>query len=245
MKVTTIEFEFGLTQNVGDYSNVRPSVKMTAELDEGDTPWASLAELSDLVIDRIHCRTDDELELNGHQVKYYAGPLYQVQHSKVRGCVVIVPAGTELPQEQNWKERDSWSSHIYEGNFPSNMRLGTAQRAANLLAQNRDYLLIPCPDGDLIGLPPLPDPGPEPLWHQKGLERYLNSLRIDHDAWEELATLDHVNEDYLREVYSKIYHSTPNDEVLAFIRENRPFEPEPVEEDEDDYDDEDWDDDDF
>jgi hypothetical protein len=32
MQIKEVSFEFGMTQNLGDYTNARPSVKLVAEL---------------------------------------------------------------------------------------------------------------------------------------------------------------------------------------------------------------------
>lgn len=240
MKVTLVEFEFGMTQNLGDYTNTRPSVKLVAEVGEDDDPGKVLGTLAQQAVTAVHNIVDNELELAGRQVKYHRGPLYRVWHSELRQCVVITHSEDKPPVEENWKQRDHWNSYISGRDFPTNMRWETAQEAARL-AQREDWTLVDCSDGDFSAAPPLPDAGPEPMWHQKDLEYFLRSLRIDEALWEELAALDHVTDDYLRD----LYHTTGRprgDELLAHIRGNLEVaEPEP--ESEDDYDeDDDYDD---
>ena len=65
MKVTHIEVEFGMTQNLGDYTNTRPSVKLTAELSEDDKPDLALYHLAVLARTAVQEIVDDELELAG------------------------------------------------------------------------------------------------------------------------------------------------------------------------------------
>ena len=241
MKVTHIEFEFGMTQNLGDYTNTRPSVKLTAELDDDDDPGKVLDDLMGRAILAVRHTVDNELELAGRQVKYHYGPLYRVWHSELRRCVVITAAEDEPPAEENWKYRDHWSGYISGRDFPTNMRWETAYRAAGQ-ARKEDWIFVDCSDGDFSDIPPLPDPGPEPLWHQKDLAYYLRNMRIDETQWEELATPEHVTKTYLQEVYHRTYGRLPFDELLAFIRDNRPFEvveQEPEDDEDEDYDD--WD----
>lgn len=240
MRVTEITFEFGMTQNLGDYTNTRPSVKLVAEVGEDEPTHVVVTELAQQAIATVHAIVDDELEAAGRQVKYHRGLLYRVWHSALRECVVLTRSGEQPPKEENWKHRDNWNSYIPEREFPTYMRWETAQEAARLV-QDTGWGIYDCTDGDFSAIPPLPDPGPEPMWHQKDLEYFLRNMRIDEAVWEELAALDHVTNDYLRD----LYHTTGRprgDELLAHIRSNQEVaEPEP----EDDYDDEEYDDDDF
>lgn len=242
MKVTHIEVEFGMTQNLGDYTNTRPSVKLTAELSEDDKPDLALYHLAVLARTAVQEIVDDELELAGRQVKYYRGPLYRVWHSQLRECVVIARPSETPPQEENWKQRDSWNSYIPEREFPTYMRWETAQEAATLV-QAVGWGVYDCSDGDFSRIPPLPDPGPEPLWHQKSLASFLRNLHIDEALWEELAALDHVTQAYLRDLYHTVGRPY-GEELVTLIRENRPVDNEP-EPDDDDYDDDDFDEEDF
>ena len=68
MKITLVEFEFGMTQNLGDYTNTRPSVKLVAEVGEDDAPDLVLHHLAALARTAVHDIVDNELELAGRQV---------------------------------------------------------------------------------------------------------------------------------------------------------------------------------
>lgn len=242
MKITLVEFEFGMTQNLGDYTNTRPSVKLVAEVGEDDAPDLVLHHLAALARTAVHDIVDNELELAGRQVKYYRGPLFRVWHSQMRECVVIARPGQTPPQEENWKHRDSWNSYIPEREFPTYMRWETAQEAAQLV-QAVGWGIYDCSDGDFSIIPPLPDAEPEPLWLQKSLNYYLRNMGIDEAVWEELAALEHVTNDYLQQVYRRKYGRLIDDELLAFIRENSSLatvEPEPDDYDEEEYEGEDF-----
>ncbi len=244
MKVTQVEVEFGMTQNLGDYTNTRPSIKLVAEIAEDESANTVIGYLESMARTAVHNIVDDELEAAGRKVKYFTGKLYQVHHSSVRQCIVLAPVGVEMPQESNWKQSDSWGNHNYYFDCPDEMRLATAHRSADALQQRKGYAVFVCIDGDLTGIPPLPDAGPEPLWHKKNLRSDLSHMRIDEEHWEELAALDHVNAEYLQDVRRELGWGTSAETFSAFIRENKPFTFNLKEDDEDDYEDEDWDDDD-
>ncbi|MCB8986920.1 MAG: hypothetical protein H6661_04130 [Ardenticatenaceae bacterium] len=238
MQITEITVKMGMTQNLGDYTNCRPEIELRATLNEGDDPDI---ELNDLVAEtrrRLHAIVDDELEAAGREVKYFTGALFRTVYSDVRQAIAVHLDAIALPAESNWKFGDMWQrSH----NFPARMRLETATRAAAELADKTGYPvhIATTPDADLQ-LPPLPDAGPEPAWHAKGLRHALQALRLPEEHWN-VAELDHVDEDYLR----RLYHNNLEQEPLAFrlevIRENRPWPQDPPEDVP--MDDEDWEDD--
>ncbi|MCB8942517.1 MAG: hypothetical protein H6658_01955 [Ardenticatenaceae bacterium] len=249
MRYKTVGLKFGMTQNLGDYTNTRPEVELVAELSDDDDVHQALGELSGLATTTVHNLVDDELEFAGREVKYSTEQLYQVRYSKLRRCVVIFPAGLDLPVERTWKEADSWNSAGHS--WPSRMRLATAEKAANQ-CREESYVLVFFPHAknvDSNQLPALPDPGPEPVWYTKGLADLFGRLQIrDKDVWEELALLPHVTADYLQALYNadaERRNSTQG--LIAIIRDNKPWPPvrELAEPEDDEDDDEDWDDDDF
>ncbi len=222
MQTKTIEIEYGLTVNLGNYSNAKPVVKLVAELDENDDPDLSLDELIDLARQKVQAVADDELERSGNTIKYSDEMLYQVRYSELRECVVIAPATMKLPQEKTWKESDSWQPG--NRNYPSQMRYTTAVKPASEIANMRYFELIAIHSPHELGkIPPLPDPGPEPVWSIKQLKRYFQHLDIPESRWEELATLDHVNDDFLKQVSNwrndwKNRHSVNQTMILDIIR---------------------------
>lgn len=199
MQIRQVEIEFGMTQNLGDYSNTRPSVKLVAELNEGDDVQAAIDELTLRATTTVHNLVDDELERHDKEVIYHTGPLYQVKYSDLRKCVVLF-TNVELPIERTWKEADSWSWS--RNGYLSRMRYETAKSHAERIAHEKGYVLVyaSLPYDLQRYLPPLPDPGPEPMWHKKQLESHLRRLNINESDWEELAALDHVNDNFLYQV---------------------------------------------
>lgn len=257
--IRELEIEYGVTQNLGDYSNCKPLVRIKAELGDGDDPHTELSKLAELARREVHAIVDDELEAADREVKYHTGLLYQIRESKVRKAVILVPVGVTLPGDSNWKERDYWYKHGH----PYDMREALALRRLEAVKRDKtssdggappegeqSFVFLDCRSGDLSKLPPLPDAGPEPVWHQKGLESVFNNLGIDEVQWEELAKLEHVNLEYVRKVLNEIPYNRRS-EAAEFIRENRPFEslrpsrPDPEDEDGDDDYDEDDDDSEF
>lgn len=225
MQIKQIEIEYGLTVNLGNYSNAKPILRMTAELDEDDDPQSSLDELIDLARQRVQAIADDELEVAGERVKYTDEPLYQVWYSELRKCIVVAPTDLEMPKEKTWRDSDRWQSE--NGRFPRRMRQETAnaQAKAVLRSKDDDHVLVYASTSlDLaVFLPPLPDPGPEPLWHKKQLKSHLQHLNINEADWEELAALDHVNDNFLYQVNEwrndwKNRHSANQTMILNIIR---------------------------
>ncbi len=241
MEILEIKVKYGMTQNLGDYTNCRPEMEVSARMSAGDDVAETVLDLVNLAREQVHEIVDDELEATGQSPKYYNGRLLRVSRSEKRDCIVVYPEHLELPREENWKERDSWQSDgIYQA-----MRPETAVAAAVKLGERYPgMMLVNCTSGDFSELPLLPDPGPEPLWHQKGLQRRLRELDIDEAEWEALAALEHVTDEYLLKVKRWTWDRiVTEDDLLTTIHENKPLAAN--EQDDEDYDEEkDWDDDD-
>ncbi|MBE2200495.1 MAG: hypothetical protein IAE79_17905 [Anaerolinea sp.] len=227
MEIKLIEFEFGMTQNLGDYTNTRPSVKLVAELAEGDDVDIALESLTTTAVQTVHGLVDDEMEAAGRRVKYYNGPLFRVHYSDVRECVLISSTHADLPQEANWRDRDKWSRASHD--HPDEMRHYVAVMVANRCAIETGYLIYE----SVVDIPALPDPDPEPLWHKKDLEQDLKALRIDGALWEELAALDWVTSQYTTELRRQLWGEyPPSEEIVALIRGNAAVRPSVDEDDE-------------
>lgn len=96
MRITQISLSFTETCNLGDYSNTKPSIELTALLDAGDDVHAVINELVTKAKGVIHEKVDEELELANRSVKYYAGPTYDVVYSYGTKWAAIIPADFEL-----------------------------------------------------------------------------------------------------------------------------------------------------
>ena len=201
MRITEISIRIGETVNLGDYSNFRPEIGVTATIEPFDEPDEVFAELTDDLARRLGVMVDDALEQAGRQPKYTT-ELYKVRLSELRQVVVIARRGIDLPQENNWRDKDHWLA-IGDGDLPLYMRFETAQKAATAAAMQNLYgiLVVRHPD-ELTLLPPLPDPGLEPSWSIKKLASGLTALRIPKEAWEQVGELPHVDVAYLDNFYA-------------------------------------------
>lgn len=94
MRITQITIGFTETVNLGDYSNTKPSVELTALLDAGDDVPTVIDELVATAKSVIHEKVDDELERVEKPPKYWAGARYDVIYSHTTKFVAIVPAAT-------------------------------------------------------------------------------------------------------------------------------------------------------
>lgn len=222
MKVKEVTIEYGVTQSLGDYSNTRPSIRVTAEVDEGEDLQQVIDGLSAQAQAYIHRIVDDELEANGRRVKYSKEPRYRIWRSLSRGVFVLAPVGVTMPEESTWRDKDIWRRATFDGHAPDEMRLEKAREELLYISrEDPDYAIIDCSDGDLSSIPPLPDPGPEPLWSQKGIAELLRSMNIHESEWESLAELEHVTADWLGEVKREMGWGTRPREFLEVIRSGK------------------------
>lgn len=221
MKLVEVTVEYGVTQNLGDYSNTRPSIRVTAELAGNDNAAAVIEELTASAMQYVHAVVDDELEASGQRVKYSKEPLYQIWRSKIRKALVLAPVGVEMPDESTWKDKDNWryAYMTFDHQIPDKMRYKKAlTELFDLGKANPDYSVVDCQDGDLSIVPPLPDPGPEPLWSKRAIGEMLRGLHIDESEWESLAELEHVTADWLRDLKGLLGWGASTTEYLEAIR---------------------------
>lgn len=99
MRITQVSLSFTETCNLGDYSNTKPSIELTALLDASDDVHAVIGELVTTAKAVIHEKIDEELERVDRSVKYFDGPTFDVIYSGNTNLIAIVPARsvTQLP----------------------------------------------------------------------------------------------------------------------------------------------------
>lgn len=141
MKITQITVGYGETQSLPEYCNVKPSITLTAALDDGEDETAVRQQLMALARQAVHEEIDNALENAGHKVKYYQGPTYQVFYSPAMEIYVVAPNETKQPR--------GWQSEW--GAF--GMRLERAIAKAQEAATETGYAFVDCSDGDLSRLP--------------------------------------------------------------------------------------------
>lgn len=215
MEIEKVVIKFGVTQNVGDYSNVRPEVELMAVLDVGDDPDLAIAHLRETATELIHGMVDDELELAGSEPKYFVGELYRISYADARGVVVICPVAAKLPEASNWQTSDLWRTY---SRAPRAMRWDAAYRLGERLALEKGYQLVVCVNDGFDAIPGLPDPGPEPAWHAKNLQSNLRGLDIPESHWEEISVLQHVDKKYLAHLWHMNFENRPLAQRLEVIR---------------------------
>jgi hypothetical protein len=138
MKITSVTVEYGLTENLGEYNNVRHSVRLTAELEEGDDVADVEASLILQAQVAVHETVNEALEAHGRPAFYHDGARYDVLRQG--GLVFLLPSRRELGLEvDNWlRWRPGDNGH----------RLVHAKRLAAQMAAERGERLVDCTDGD-------------------------------------------------------------------------------------------------
>ncbi|MGE3487932.1 MAG: hypothetical protein AB7L09_24695 [Nitrospira sp.] len=141
MRITQITLNFTETCNLGDYSNTKPSIELTALLDAGDDVQVVIDELVTRAKSVIHDKIDEELEKVDRAPKYWKGDRYDVIYSLRTNMVAIVPQA---------------SISQLDGGFYSaadGVRYEAARgRAKGRARDNRDVRVFDCADGDLTEL---------------------------------------------------------------------------------------------
>lgn len=101
LTVTRIEITISETQNLGDYSNIKPSVTIEARLDPADNPVFALNELIATASAAVGQQVDQALMRADRDPKYFTGPLYQVHYNRQLHLVLVVPASWSSPPRAN------------------------------------------------------------------------------------------------------------------------------------------------
>lgn len=217
MKITEITVKLGETVNLGNYSNYRPEISATAEIAHRENANRVMEQLTYELQSRLADLVDDALEQAEMEPKY-ASRLFGVRINRLRGVVLVFEKGLKLPEAKTWRDKDTWER---ESGLSHYMRQDTAMAAgerieAQGIGELALYLIEHQEDMDV--LPELPDPGPEPLWSQKGLREWLLRIFTPEAEWDMLAALPHVTPDHIQAVFRTSPFSTYNklkDSILA------------------------------
>ena len=215
MEYLEVKVTLGGTQDIGDYSNVKGSFTVRAKLtptteDQSDPFYGAIMAAKQ----QWYHFVDSELEAVGMRPRYFGEGLHCVSVSEVRNCVVLHHENEELPRDSNWQHTDRWKTHSAKRPFAA--RNEWVAKITNTRSEPaRVDMVSQFPDT----IPPLPDPGPAPAWHEKGLRTNLKNLQIKEDDWEKVAALDHVTADYLRMMYynHNIERVCPYEDRLALL----------------------------
>lgn len=161
MQITQITVSYGETQSLPEYSNVKPSITLTAVIEEGDVPVLVEAELWQQAKESVYAQIDTALEANDKAAKYDPAPRYQVLRTywnewdhrgeeKPPQYVVILPDAIN-PDRGAYAQR---LVHFARGDS-RNLRYAHALRIAEGAVADRDdgpYILLDCANGDLTAL---------------------------------------------------------------------------------------------
>lgn len=162
MKLIQITVSYGVTQSLPEYSNCKPSITLTATLDEGDDPAAAEADLWAHAKAHVHEQVDLALEANGRAAKYSGEPRFQVMktywnqwdhrgETKPPQYVIILPNEAAL----NKADYDQKIIHAGYSNENRNLRYQHALAVAREAMENADDdrpALLDCSNGDLAPL---------------------------------------------------------------------------------------------
>lgn len=172
MKITEITVTYGLTHNLGNYSNVRPDLRLTAVLDEGEDAEGAIEQLYQRA--RAFCEeaADLALEQDGQRAHFSTEPRYRVQRTAEintydRGKItppelllIITPGTVEL----------TGRTVTYVANIERKIRLSHARRAAaEYAAEHPGYRVVEALDDQAVAALPAwlfrePEPAPaEPV----------------------------------------------------------------------------------
>jgi hypothetical protein len=161
MHITQITVSYGETQSLPEYSNVKPSLTITATLDVDDSPGEVELLLWNEAKAAVHAQIDSALEANDKAAKYDPAPRYQVLRTywnewdhrgqeKPPQYVVILPDAIN-PDRGAYAQR---LVHFARGDSRK-LRYAHAQRIAQGAVADRDdgpYILLDCASGDLTAL---------------------------------------------------------------------------------------------
>lgn len=144
MKIIEISIKLGQTFNLGNYSNVRPEIELTADPDETDTLDQVLDDLTARARQFIHDEIDRALEDNGKPPQFYAGPRYGLLLAHHEKVAVLVPA--DIDRDADWLA--FWSMNFFDRRLETVLDLFATD-------YQTQYDLVDCRNGDLSKLPDL------------------------------------------------------------------------------------------
>jgi hypothetical protein len=139
MKITSVTVEYGLTENLGDYNNVRPSVRITADVLEGEDPDDVFGELWERAEDEVKEGVNQALEAHGRPALYHEGPRFDAV--RAGNNVFVIPSKHGLDREV-----ESW---LYWLRGEKGHRYEHALELAEVMADERGTVVVDCSDGGL------------------------------------------------------------------------------------------------
>jgi len=150
MRIKKIVVSHMETQNLGDYSNVKPSVTLEAELGEGENVSETIKTLQAQAQQAVQQQVDNAFEAIDDPPKYYSGPRFAMIVNSREDLAAIVP------DEALSNLINGWDGLSYR---KKGRRLEAIKSyiTHKYLLQNPETTVIDCSDGDLTKLPQLKD----------------------------------------------------------------------------------------
>lgn len=143
MKITRVTLNFTETCNLGDYSNTKPSLELTADVEYGDHILDVIQGLADMAKTALRTKIDEELELVGRPAKYSTEPRFDL----FRGTQGEYPFVAIIPTRL---EHDFGPVRAYRTS--RGVRYAAIAKEATEVAEANNWHLFDCRDGDLTRL---------------------------------------------------------------------------------------------
>lgn len=168
MKIISVTASYGYTQSLPEYSNVKPSLSLTAEVGPHEHPADVYDRLFAECQAAVHHQIDAALEANGKRAKFDPAPRFQVVQTDAdywqgpdgvpHRLIAILPDSLQPPPA-------GFLHTMRHGGDSRGLRFDHARRVAAKLASTNDQV-IDCSDGDMAKLPQkaLPPVDPNAGW---------------------------------------------------------------------------------
>jgi hypothetical protein len=186
MNITQITVSYGETQSLPEYSNVKPSITLTAVLNDGEDTVTIEAELWQHAKTAVREQIDLALEVNNIPAKYSTDPRFQVLKTRSvsyydRGKIELPKLVAIIPNDAKLDGRFVHAGYLHS----RKLRYGHAQRLAAETA-DEGYTIVDCSDGELsrlmVLLPEEPAAKQEDLGGPGGTDLYAVAFESDDDG---------------------------------------------------------------
>jgi hypothetical protein len=154
MQIIEITVSYEATQSLSGYCNVRPGIRITARLDDGENHREVEEALLVEARATVHREIDEALVRDGQPPRYYTGPRYRVEYNSETRQVAILP-DTEAAY-RTLLTMGNWLSHFSikptRQMSADQVRAVAVRLADHLSDETETYTLVDCSDGGLSRL---------------------------------------------------------------------------------------------
>jgi len=144
MNIIQVSAGWTETASLPNYNNIKPSVTLTATLEEDENPTGCAQVLIEQARREVRELINQADEEHNNRPRYYKGPLFILLQGRERECYAVAPKGCDYPADLR--------KIAIEG------PLNFVNSRAGDYAGDYGYQVINCADGDFSKLPPLPEP---------------------------------------------------------------------------------------